>query len=90
MAATYMVEDQRFASSRPDVMVYQTEPLESDLRVAGPLKISLHVSTSATDSDFVVKLIDVYPSDFPDADPPLLPGQTERSSDRISTKLREA
>jgi putative CocE/NonD family hydrolase len=70
MATTYMVGDQRFASSRPDVMVYQTEPLETDLRVAGPLKVTLHVSTSGTDSDWVVKLIDVYPSDFPDPDPP--------------------
>ena len=49
MATTYMVEDQRFASSRTDVMVYQTEPLEHDLRVAGPLKVTLHVSTTGTD-----------------------------------------
>ncbi len=78
MATTYMVDDQRFASSRPDVVVYQTPPLEKDLRVAGPLKVTLYVSTSATDSDWVVKLIDVYPPDFPDAEPPLLiPGQTQ-------------
>jgi len=84
MAATYMVEDQRFASSRTDVLVYQTEPLENDLRVAGPLKVTLHVSTSGTDSDWVVKLIDVYPPDFPDADPPPLgPGQTQTSTDRV-------
>ncbi len=84
MAATYMVEDQRFASSRTDVLVYQTEPLENDLRVAGPLKVTLHVSTSGTDSDWVVKLIDVYPPDFPDADPPaLVPGQTRTPADRV-------
>ena len=84
MAATYMVEDQRFASSRTDVMVYQTGPLENDLRVAGPLKVTLHVSTSGTDSDWVVKLIDVYPADFPDADPPpFAPGQTQASADRV-------
>jgi uncharacterized protein len=84
MATTYMVDDQRFASSRPDVMVYQTEPLETDLRVAGPLKVTLHVSTTGTDSDWVVKLIDVYPPDFPDADPPpLRPGQTRPSDDRV-------
>jgi uncharacterized protein len=78
MATTYMVDDQRFASSRPDVMVYQTPPLEKDLRVAGPLKVTLYVSTTATDSDWVLKLIDVYPADFPDAEPPLLvPGQTQ-------------
>ena len=69
MVTTYMVADQRFASSRTDVLVYQTEPLEADLRVAGPLKATLHVSTSGTDSDWVVKLIDVYPPDFPDPDP---------------------
>ena len=65
-------------------MVYQTEPLEHDLRVAGPLKVTLHVSTSGTDADWVVKLIDVYPADFPDADPPpLAPGQTQASADRV-------
>ncbi len=84
MAATYMVADQRFASSRTDVMVYQTGPLEHDLRVAGPLKVTLHVSTSGTDADWVVKIIDVYPPDFPDADsPPLAPGQTQASADRV-------
>ena len=67
-----MVDDQRFASSRPDVLVYQTPPLENDLRVAGPLKATLYVSTTATDSDWVVKLIDVYPADFPDPEPPQL------------------
>ena len=70
MVTTYMVADQRFASSRTDVLAYQTEPLEADLRVAGPLKVTLHVSTTGTDSDWVVKLIDVYPPDFPDPDPP--------------------
>jgi putative CocE/NonD family hydrolase len=49
--------------------VYQTEPLEEDLTVAGPLEASLRVSTTGTDSDWVVKLIDVYASDFPDPNP---------------------
>jgi len=62
----YMIEDQRFASSRPDVLVYETEPLEEDLTIAGPLTADLFVSTTGTDADFVVKLIDVYP-DFDDA-----------------------
>jgi putative CocE/NonD family hydrolase len=61
----YMVGDQRFASSRPDVLVYQTEPLEQDVTIAGPVSPRLFVSTTGTDSDFVVKLIDVYPPDFP-------------------------
>lgn len=69
MDVTYMVADQRFASSRPDVLVYQTEPLEADLRVAGPLKATLWVSTTSTDADFVVKLVDVYPGDAPDPNP---------------------
>lgn len=65
----YPVEDQRFAASRTDVLVYDTEPLEEDLTFAGPLKATLHVSTSGTDADWVVKLIDVYPGDFPNPDP---------------------
>jgi len=61
----YMVGDQRFASTRPDVLVYRTAPLEQDVTLAGPVSPRLFVSTSGTDSDFVVKLIDVYPPDFP-------------------------
>ncbi|MDC0708539.1 CocE/NonD family hydrolase [Stigmatella sp. ncwal1] len=57
----YMAEDQRFASRRPDVLVYQTEPLEKDLTLAGPLEAELWVSTSGTDADWVVKLVDVNP-----------------------------
>ena len=66
---SYPLEDQRFAAARPDVLVYETEPLEEDLVFAGPLEAALHVSTSGTDSDWVVKLIDVYPGDFPNPDP---------------------
>ena len=69
MTYEYMTGDQRFASSRTDVLVYQTEPLEEDLTVAGPLTASLFVSTTGTDSDWVVKLIDVYPGNYPDPDP---------------------
>jgi putative CocE/NonD family hydrolase len=64
----YMVDDQRFASSRTDVLVYQTEPLTEDVTIAGPISPKLKVATTATDSDFVVKLIDVYPNDYPDPD----------------------
>ncbi len=71
MAYPYMTGDQRFASSRPDVLVYQTEALEEDVTVAGPLTASLYVSTTGTDSDWVVKLIDVYPGNYPDPDPNL-------------------
>ena len=62
----YMDSDQRFASRRTDVLTYQTEPLEEDVTVAGRVEPKLFVSTSGTDSDFDVKLIDVYPSDYPD------------------------
>ncbi len=64
----YMVDDQRFAATRPDVLVYATGPLEEDLTIAGPIKVKLKVASSGTDSDFVVKLIDVYPSDLPEAE----------------------
>lgn len=60
----FMTEDQRFVASRQDVAVYQTEPLAEDITVAGDIKPSLFISSSGTDSDFVVKLIDVFPDDF--------------------------
>jgi uncharacterized protein len=69
MPRGYMVEDQRFAATRPDVLVYQTDTLAEDVTVAGPLTASLHVATTGTDSDWVVKLIDVYTGDHPDPDP---------------------
>jgi putative CocE/NonD family hydrolase len=62
----YMVDDQRFASYRPDVLVYETEPLEEDVTIAGPISPRLKIASSGTDSDFDVKLIDVYPEDYPD------------------------
>ncbi len=65
----YPVHDQRFAASRPDVLVYETELLEEDLTFAGPLSATLHVSTTGTDADWVVKLVDVYAGDFPDPKP---------------------
>jgi putative CocE/NonD family hydrolase len=69
MPGDYMTYDQRFASRRTDVLTYQTAALDHDFTIAGPVKASLDVSTSGTDSDFVVKLIDVYPNDYPDPDP---------------------
>jgi putative CocE/NonD family hydrolase len=65
-----MVEDQRFVANRPDVLAYQTEILDEDMTFAGPVTADLWVSTTGTDADFVVKLIDVYPDDAPPvADP---------------------
>ncbi|HLF93673.1 MAG TPA: CocE/NonD family hydrolase [Planctomycetota bacterium] len=69
MTREHMVDDQRFAATRTDVLVYQTEPLKEDLTVAGAVVPSLQVSTSGTDSDWVVKLIDVYPESAPDPSP---------------------
>ena len=63
MPKDYMVGDQRFAATRPDVLVYETPPLEEDLTVAGPVGVELFVASSGTDADFVVKLIDVWPQD---------------------------
>ncbi len=65
----WMVEDQRFASRRPDVLVYQTEVLTEDITIAGPIMADLYVATTRTDADWVVKLIDVYPGDAPDPEP---------------------
>jgi putative CocE/NonD family hydrolase len=62
----FMLDDQRFAAQRPDVLVYETDPLGEDVAVAGPVTPRLFVASSGTDSDFVVKLIDVYPPDMPD------------------------
>jgi hypothetical protein len=69
MSPEYMVEDQRFAARRPDVLVYQTPVLEEDLAIAGPIPVELQVSTSGSDADWVVKLVDVYPDDYPDPSP---------------------
>jgi putative CocE/NonD family hydrolase len=60
---TWEVADQRFVDHRPDVLSFVSEPLDHDLTVTGPLAANLFASTSGTDSDFVVKLIDVYPQD---------------------------
>jgi putative CocE/NonD family hydrolase len=60
----FMTEDQRFAATRPDVLVYQSAPLTEDLTVAGNIRPELFVSSSGTDSDFIVKLIDVFPMTF--------------------------
>jgi uncharacterized protein len=69
MTGDYMTADQRFASRRPDVLVYQTPPLTEDLSLTGPIDVELHISTTGTDADFIVKLIDVFPDDYPDPNP---------------------
>jgi putative CocE/NonD family hydrolase len=74
MTREYMTADQRFASRRPDVLDYETEPLAQDVSVVGPVSVDINVSTSGTDSDWVVKLVDVYPNNAPD--PKLNPSGT--------------
>jgi putative CocE/NonD family hydrolase len=61
MTIEYMVEDQRFAARRPDVLVYQLPPQEEDLVIAGPIEVDLWITTTGSDADFIVKLIDVFP-----------------------------
>ena len=63
MTGDYMIQDQRIASRRPDVLSYSTGALKEDLTIAGPIDVRFFVSTSGTDSDWIVKLIDVYPED---------------------------
>ena len=61
----WMIEDQRFAATRPDVLVYQSKVLEHDVTIAGPILARLFTESTGTDADWVVKLIDVYPGDAP-------------------------
>ncbi|PLK44291.1 CocE/NonD family hydrolase [Emticicia sp. TH156] len=66
MPREYMVDDQRHASRRPDVLTFQTDVLDKDITLAGNIWADLKVSTTGTDADFVVKVIDVYPDDAKD------------------------
>jgi len=65
----WMVEDQRFASRRPDVLVYESDILTEDITIAGPILANLYFSTTGTDADWIVKLIDVYPGKTPNPRP---------------------
>lgn len=69
MGHLYMVEDQRFAWTRQDVLTYQTDVLTEDVTIAGRTLVKVFGSTSGTDCDWVVKLIDVFPGDTPDPRP---------------------
>jgi putative CocE/NonD family hydrolase len=64
----YMSDDQRFAARRPDVLVFETDVLSEDITLAGEIFTELYVSTTGTDADWVVKLVDVYPHDTPNED----------------------
>ena len=62
----YMTDDQRFAARRPDVIVFETEVLNEDITLAGEIVAKLQVSTTGTDADWVVKVIDIFPNDEPE------------------------
>jgi putative CocE/NonD family hydrolase len=64
MPTQYMTDDQRFASRRPDVLVYQTAPLQEEVTIAGKIMATLQASTDQSDADWILKLVDVYPDDF--------------------------
>jgi hypothetical protein len=80
---TWEVQDQRFVESRPDVLTFKSKPLEQDITVTGELLADLFASTTGTDSDWVVKLIDVYPENVPTRDvekeAPYKPGEYAQS-----------
>ena len=65
----YMLDDQRFAERRPDVKTYQTDTLKEDITLTGPVLADLFSSISGTDADYVVKLIDVFPDNYPNPTP---------------------
>lgn len=65
----WMIEDQRFASRRPDVLTYVSDELADDITIAGPITADLFVSTTGTDADWIVKMIDVYPGDTKETSP---------------------
>ena len=70
----YMIDDQRFSARRPDVKTYQTDVLIEDVTLTGPVLANLVVSTTGTDADYVVKLIDVYPEDAENNDGVMMAG----------------
>ncbi len=70
----WMTEDQRFVDGRPDVLTWQTAPLDRDVTIAGPVTAKLFASTTGSDADWVVKLIDVYPDSLGAGAEPLLEG----------------
>ncbi|MDR3670493.1 MAG: CocE/NonD family hydrolase [Holophaga sp.] len=90
MAKDYMTADQRFAGRRPDVLSYRSEPLKADLTLAGPVQADLWVSTSGTDSDWVVKLIDGFPEDLQGADAGLAGNQQLVRGEVMRGKFRNS
>jgi uncharacterized protein len=84
----WLLVDQRFVADRPDVMVYQTPVLTEPLKISGTATVNLVASTSGTDSDWVVKLIDVYPDEMP-SDPAMGGYQLPLAMDIFRGRYRE-
>ena len=61
---TWLLQDQRFVDHRPDVLSWETAPLERDVVIRGDIAAHLFASTTGSDADWIVKLIDVYPEDY--------------------------
>ena len=87
--APWLVEDQRFVYERPDVLSWETEPLTSPLVVAGDIVAHLFASTSGTDSDWMVKLIDVYPEKG-EKDPPMNGFQLMIANEVLRARFRNS
>jgi uncharacterized protein len=87
--STWLVDDQRFAQDRPDVVSWETPPLEDDVTIAGDVIAHLFAATSGSDADWVVKLIDVYPEQYP-ADPKLGGYQLMVSNDVFRGRFRKS
>jgi uncharacterized protein len=85
----WLLEDQRFVHLRPDVLSWETEPLPEDMAVSGDLSAHLFASTSGTDSDWIVKLIDVYPEDY-SKDPKLAGYQLMIANEVLRGKFRKS
>jgi putative CocE/NonD family hydrolase len=84
----WLMDDQRHAASRPDVLVYETEPLSAPVRVAGEPWARLFASTTGSDADWVVKVIDVWPAEYPN-DPKMGGYQQMISADILRGRFRE-
>ena len=81
---TWEVADQRFVENRPDVLTFESAPLDHDLAVTGPLSAALYASTSGTDSDFIVKLIDVFPEKDQKSADDIPPGKPDGYADSLN------
>ncbi|MEP6619701.1 MAG: CocE/NonD family hydrolase [bacterium] len=85
----WLTEDQRFVTDRPDVLLYQTAPLDADVVLAGDITAHLYASTTGQDADFIVKLIDVYPQHY-DADVKMGGYELMVANDVFRARFRES